>query len=78
MTPWRPDSPVELPNGRLVCKAHGLVICGICTVDYSFMNDVLSEDGSSSGLEEDAAHTARQVDVGELDMKVWAGLNVIG
>jgi len=39
MSAWRPDSPVELPDGSLVCKAHGLVVCGICTVDYSFMQD---------------------------------------
>jgi ribonuclease HI len=34
---WRPDSPVELSDGSLVCQAHRLVVCGICTVDYSFM-----------------------------------------
>lgn len=37
--------PRELPNGRLVCSPHGLVQCGICCTDYSFMDDVLSEDG---------------------------------
>ncbi len=38
---FRPDSPVQLPNGGLVCKAHHLKVCGICTVDYSFMDDIL-------------------------------------
>lgn len=36
MNSWRPDSPVELPSRTLVCGKHGLMICGICTVDYSF------------------------------------------
>ncbi|KAI3144228.1 hypothetical protein CBS147326_1232 [Penicillium roqueforti] len=42
--PWRPDEPVELPNGRLVCRQHGLVVCGYCTVDYSFMDDDDDDD----------------------------------
>ncbi|KAK3358185.1 ribonuclease H-like domain-containing protein [Lasiosphaeria hispida] len=37
------EGPCELPNGRLVCGPHGLVVCGKCCVDYSFM-DVDSED----------------------------------
>ncbi|KAJ5164616.1 uncharacterized protein N7500_006446 [Penicillium coprophilum] len=36
---WRPDHPVMLPNGRLVCSTRGLVICHYCTVDYSFMDE---------------------------------------
>lgn len=39
------DSPVELPNGQLVCGKHGLVICGNCTVDYSFMDEFRDDDG---------------------------------
>jgi hypothetical protein len=54
MPPWRPDSPVELPDGRLVCKMHELTICGICTVDYSFMDDILNEDGTDSALKSDS------------------------
>lgn len=42
--PFRPDSPIELPNGRLVCGSHHLVVCPFCTVDYSFMEEVLGED----------------------------------
>lgn len=38
------EGPCELPNGRLVCGPHGLVVCGKCCSDYSFMNDVLEED----------------------------------
>ncbi|KAK4445243.1 ribonuclease H-like domain-containing protein [Podospora aff. communis PSN243] len=34
------EGPCELPDGRLVCGPHGLVICGRCCVDYSFMDDV--------------------------------------
>jgi hypothetical protein len=33
---------------------HGLTICGLCTVDYSFMDDILNEDGTDSGLESDS------------------------
>jgi ribonuclease HI len=36
---WRPDNPVELPDGSLVCEKHHLVACGRCTVDYSFIQD---------------------------------------
>ncbi|PCD21527.1 hypothetical protein AU210_016487 [Fusarium oxysporum f. sp. radicis-cucumerinum] len=32
---------IELDNGRLVCSFHGLVICGHCCVDYSFMDEAL-------------------------------------
>lgn len=37
------EGPCELPNGRLVCGPHGLVQCGRCCSDYSFMDDVLGE-----------------------------------
>ncbi|KAI1180233.1 ribonuclease H-like protein [Nemania sp. FL0916] len=37
------EGPCELPNGRLVCGPHGLVVCGRCCSDYSFMDDVLGE-----------------------------------
>ncbi|SCO24419.1 unnamed protein product [Fusarium fujikuroi] len=30
---------IELDDGRLVCSSHGLVICGRCCVDYSFMDN---------------------------------------
>ncbi|KAI1073341.1 hypothetical protein LB507_011668 [Fusarium sp. FIESC RH6] len=29
---------IELDNGRLACSSHGLIICGRCCVDYSFMD----------------------------------------
>ncbi|CAG7967516.1 unnamed protein product [Penicillium nalgiovense] len=41
---WRPDDPVTLPDGRLVCGPHRLVVCGYCTVDYSFMDELLEDD----------------------------------
>ncbi len=54
--PFRPDSPVELPDGRLVCGTHGRVVCGICCVDYTFMDDVLDLgsdlDGDGEALSE--------------------------
>lgn len=41
---FRPDSPVELPNGYLVCGPHRLIVCPICTVDYSFMEEIMEEN----------------------------------
>lgn len=41
---FRPDSPFELPNGRLVCGPHRLGVCSICTVDYDFMYEGEDED----------------------------------
>ncbi|KAK6221388.1 hypothetical protein LQW54_001489 [Pestalotiopsis sp. IQ-011] len=43
------EGPCELPNGRLVCGPHGLVVCGKCCSDYSFMEDVLSNDEDEDG-----------------------------
>lgn len=34
-----PDSPVELPNGKLVCEDHGLEICHQCCCDYTPLNE---------------------------------------
>ncbi|KAE8132728.1 ribonuclease H-like domain-containing protein [Aspergillus pseudotamarii] len=45
--PFRPDSPIELPDGRLVCGSHHLVVCPFCTVDYSFMDEILAENQES-------------------------------
>ncbi|KAF4251697.1 hypothetical protein CNMCM8980_005566 [Aspergillus fumigatiaffinis] len=42
---FRIDNPIELPNGQLVCGAHRLVICGYCTVDYSFIEIEENESG---------------------------------
>ncbi|KAL2863215.1 ribonuclease H-like domain-containing protein [Aspergillus lucknowensis] len=52
--PFRPDSPVELPNGGLVCKDHHLKICGICTVDYSFMDedDIYDEPDDDNDIDD--------------------------
>ncbi|KAI8946031.1 ribonuclease H-like domain-containing protein [Xylaria longipes] len=38
------EGPCELPDGRLVCGPHGFVVCGKCCTDYSFMDDILSND----------------------------------
>ncbi|KAJ4403729.1 hypothetical protein N0V82_010612 [Gnomoniopsis sp. IMI 355080] len=46
------DNPIELPNGQLVCRKHRLVICGYCTVDYSFMDEML--DNSDVGIDHDS------------------------
>ncbi|KAH0404671.1 ribonuclease H-like protein, partial [Aureobasidium melanogenum] len=44
-----PDTPVELPDGRLVCEDHGLQICHQCFCDYTFLND---HSEQSSSIEE--------------------------
>lgn len=33
------EGPCELPDGRVVCGPHGLVVCGKCCSDYSYMDD---------------------------------------
>ncbi|OTB10065.1 hypothetical protein K445DRAFT_323374 [Daldinia sp. EC12] len=38
------EGPCELPNGRIVCGPHGLVVCGKCCTDYSFMDEDEEED----------------------------------
>lgn len=47
------DSPIELPDGRLVCKAHRFVVCYECTVDYSCMDEVLNEDKQEESDEDE-------------------------
>ncbi|KAL2125962.1 hypothetical protein VTI74DRAFT_2078 [Chaetomium olivicolor] len=47
------EGPCELPDGRVVCGPHGLVVCGRCCVDYSFMDDVPSNQGNSDDEEEE-------------------------
>ncbi|KAH7021922.1 ribonuclease H-like domain-containing protein [Ilyonectria destructans] len=43
--------PVELPSGRLICRPHGLVVCGRCCVDYSFMDEVLEDSDEAAERE---------------------------
>ncbi|SCV38996.1 uncharacterized protein FFB14_07067 [Fusarium fujikuroi] len=69
---WVPDSPVELPDGRLVCGNHGLVLCGSCCVDYSFMDDVLDDDAIEGRVRrpeeyEDDLDRAGALDIERLD-----------
>jgi len=44
MSSWQPDSPVERADGTLCCKAHHLVWCGKCCVDYTFMQEDSEEE----------------------------------
>lgn len=71
------EGPCTLPNGRVVCGPHGLVVCGRCCSDYSFMDEVLglnSEDEDefdNVGEDEDddehyGSHLASEVDAPEL------------
>lgn len=41
---FRPDSPFELLNGRLVCGPHRRGVCEICGVDYDYMYEDEDED----------------------------------
>ncbi|KAF4494921.1 Ribonuclease H [Fusarium agapanthi] len=62
-----PDSPVELTDGRLVCGTHGLVVCGRCCVDYSFMDDVVDERVRLPEEYEDDLDRAGSLDIERLD-----------
>lgn len=42
------ELPVELPDGRLVCGPHGLVVCHTCAVDFTLEDE---SDGKSHPLE---------------------------
>ena len=46
MPPWERDEPIELSDGRLVCKLHHLTVCARCTVDYSFIQEQLAEEAA--------------------------------
>lgn len=58
------EGPCELPNGRIVCGPHGLVICGRCCSDYTGMGD--SEDDDDSFDDDD--------DDDEQDMPIVTGI----
>ncbi|KAL1852110.1 hypothetical protein VTK73DRAFT_9279 [Phialemonium thermophilum] len=47
------EGPCTLPNGRTVCGPHGLVVCGKCCTDYSFMDEVDGSDGEDDEDEDD-------------------------
>ena len=38
------DGPIQLSDGTLCCK-HGLERCGTCGIDYTFMREILDDDG---------------------------------
>jgi hypothetical protein len=35
---------VERPDGRLVCRSHGQVVCPYCCLDFSFMEELSESD----------------------------------
>lgn len=53
------EGPCELPNGRLVCGPHGLVQCGRCCTDYSYMDE---DDGDEDEDDEDEAFDLSSVE----------------
>jgi hypothetical protein len=65
------DEPIELPDGRLVCKAHQLTVCANCCVDYSFMDEILDNnedevDDHNDEAEDDKDEGSAQSDDDEL------------
>jgi ribonuclease HI len=58
MPPSEPDEPIELANGVLVCRDHQRVICTLCCVDYSFVeeNDEVERTGFARVLEDHDDH----------------------
>lgn len=44
------EGPCTLPNGRIVCGPHGLVVCHKCCTDYS---EVPYDDDEDMPVEED-------------------------
>ncbi|KAL1890062.1 hypothetical protein Sste5346_008498 [Sporothrix stenoceras] len=46
------DDPIELPNGKLVCRRHREVHCFICCVDYSFMYEDDEDEAEFSDEDE--------------------------
>ena len=62
------EGPCELPNRQLVCGPHGLVSCGKCCVDYSFMDDVLSHDSEDEDEDEDEDGDGSEVGAIDLDL----------
>lgn len=54
-----PDTPVELPDGRLVCEDHGLQICHQCCCDYTFMD---SHSGQSSSIGQSSTCSEDDID----------------
>ncbi|KAI0968019.1 ribonuclease H-like protein [Xylaria arbuscula] len=58
------EVPCELPDGRLVCGPHGLVVCYRCEVDYSVMEDILGhefDDVDSDELDEETRELYREL-----------------
>ena len=58
---------MTLPDGRLVCGPHGLVICGYCTVDYSFMDEILAEDDDDDSEASDLGSHTDDIDRPRVD-----------
>lgn len=67
---YRPSSPVQLPNGRWACSDHLLQVCPICTVDYTYL-DELSDEGDEEpslfapfvhGMREESSGFAQEVE----------------
>ncbi|KAI1384829.1 ribonuclease H-like protein [Hypoxylon trugodes] len=65
------EGACELPDGRIVCGPHGLVVCGKCCTDYSFMDDNSSDleeqdEGDESDSSADHPESEQDFDIEEL------------
>ncbi|KJZ71488.1 hypothetical protein HIM_09127 [Hirsutella minnesotensis 3608] len=68
--------PIELPDGRLICRPHGLEVCGFCCVDYSFMDEILedSEDPDEELAREVVELYGQLSDEGQARIRAQLGL----
>ncbi|RCI08412.1 hypothetical protein L249_8911 [Ophiocordyceps polyrhachis-furcata BCC 54312] len=61
--------PVELPDGRLVCRRHGLAICGLCCVDFSFMDEQYDEEEEAEREADELYHQLSDDARAEIDAR---------
>lgn len=59
----------KLPDHRLVCRPHGLIVCGSCCVDYSFMDEALG-NGHDSEDESEEDYPAQENEMPDRVMDV--------
>ncbi|CAH0055703.1 unnamed protein product, partial [Clonostachys solani] len=62
------EGPCELPDGRIVCGPHGLVICGKCCMDFSFMDEVRDEADDDDDDDDDFPEVDADQDIGEVSL----------
>ena len=64
------EAPYSLPNGKMVCGPHGLIVCGRCCVDFNFSDDDDDDDDEYEGPDDSGSAA---VGIGALMEMVPAG-----